>query len=153
MLPTVLLCCAGIQALAVKNANHVKLTTVAAFKLTLAEHCCAAAAAAPPSAPTSSSTAAQLPPVPGLAALPLSELAAKVSGLSLDLLPDGRDFLRLITFRVTAALAFGLPVDAVGKDEALKVVHQVADYFKVGEALYITVTMLPWQVPDAFSGG
>ncbi|KAF6256004.1 cytochrome P450 [Scenedesmus sp. NREL 46B-D3] len=71
----------------------------------------------------------KLPPPQELAALPLSELAATVSGLSLDVLPDGRDFLQLVTFRVTAALAFGLPVDALGRDEALDVVHKVAAFF------------------------
>jgi len=161
----------------VTHAQHVKLTTVVAFKQTLAEHChaaatqntqgsfaalaalgakavaagtvlptssapqCAAAAAnvlcpadgAQTDSSSSSSqgaTSQQLPPVPALAAMPLSDLAATVAGVSLDL-ADGRDILRLVTFRVTAALAFGLPVDALGMEEALQVVYKVAAFFKV----------------------
>lgn len=63
--------------------------------------------------------------------MPLSQLASEVAGLDLDLLPDGRDFLRLITFRVTTALALGLPVDAFNGQEALQMVRKVAEYFRV----------------------
>lgn len=44
-----------------------------------------------------------------------------------------RDFLRLVTFRVTAALAFGLPVHALGMQDALQVVHKVAAFFEVSK--------------------
>ena len=165
------------------HAQHAKLTTVAAFKQTLAEHCHAAATKTTPanfaasaalaanaaeanttfhtsSAPQGAAAAAdvlcpadgahadsfssssqgaisqhlQLPSVAALAAMPLSDLAATVAGVSLDL-ADGRDILRLVTFRLTVALAFGLPVDALGMEEALQVVYKVAAFFKVRTTL------------------
>lgn len=107
--------------------QHVKEVCIKAFKLTLAEQCHMAAAE-----DSSTDPVANLPPIHELAALPLSQLASAVAGLSLNLLPDGRDFLRLITFRVTAALTLGLPVDALDRQQALDVVYKVAAYFKVG---------------------
>jgi hypothetical protein len=61
---------------------------------------------------------------------PLQQFAEELAGCELYL-EDGRDILRLITFRVTAAVALGLPVDCLPRDAALDVVRRVGAYFKV----------------------
>ena len=44
---------------------------------------------------------------------------------------DALDFFRLCTFRITAALTLGIPVDDMPYNEALGIVRTIGLYFKV----------------------
>lgn len=67
-------------------------------------------------------------PMESLKVVPLAD-----DGSSFTL--NALDFFRLCTFRVTAALALGIPVDYLSHQEALTIVRKVNAYFKVCDVL------------------
>ena len=150
---------AGIQALAHKSPKEVAKTVIRAFKLSLLQEChhqhhqgsmfSTTSASANLSAASSAASVPDANPnqraslgtehrlyskEDGVSAcnidMPLHQLAEELAGRHLHL-EDGRDILRLITFRVTAAVTLGLPVDCLPRDAALDVVRKVGAYFKV----------------------